>query len=221
MDCVVVKLPVRQLTEFAGNPRTMTRMMLSRLIQSIQDEGFLLPLVVDEQSRVIGGHQRLRAAKKLRMKEVPCIIVDLKGDEQRAKLLNLRLNKIQGEFDYDILYQFLADVDVNLIADAGFDPDEIEEITKMMDDADAALQEQVEEHVEKAQIQFEADTSKSKCDFKIGSFRTKVPVKYYDEFVMMFDTLLHRHVVTDEENFVRFCMQATKAKMQRVLDKVT
>jgi ParB-like chromosome segregation protein Spo0J len=215
----VQTIPVNTLKPFEGNPRTITRNMLNRLAQSIEEEGFLQPLVIDEQNRVIGGHQRLRAAKKIKMKEVPCIVVDLKGDEQRAKLLNLRLNKIQGEFDYDVLYQFLADIDVSSIADAGFDADEIEEITKMMEEADAAITEQAEEQVEKAKISFEADVSKSKCDFKIGSFRCKVPIKFYDEFNLIFDTLLNRQVVTDEVTFVRFVIGAAKTRMKQTLNK--
>ena len=46
---------------------------------------------------VIGGHQRLVAARRLGLKTVPVIYVDLSPEQ--SHLLNLALNKISGEWD--------------------------------------------------------------------------------------------------------------------------
>lgn len=210
---------LKDLTPFEGNPRTITRDMMNKLCQSIEEEGFIQPVVIDEKNRVLGGWQRTRAAKKLKMREVPVIRVDCKGDEQRAKILNLRLNKIHGEFDYEALYKFLEDIDVSLIGNAGFDAEEIEEITKMLNEADQELAENAEETIERAKVSFEADASKSRCDFKFGSFRTKVSIKQYDAFSQLFDELLSKKIITDEASFVAWAIGATKIRMRRTLNK--
>jgi ParB-like chromosome segregation protein Spo0J len=46
---------------------------------------------------VIGGHQRLKAAKAMKMKEVPVTYVDLPEDKEH--LLNISLNEISGTWD--------------------------------------------------------------------------------------------------------------------------
>jgi ParB-like chromosome segregation protein Spo0J len=46
---------------------------------------------------VIGGHQRLEAAKALGLSKVPVVFVDI--DEHQAKVLNIALNKIHGDWD--------------------------------------------------------------------------------------------------------------------------
>lgn len=214
------QVSIKELKPFEGNPRTITREMMNKLCQSIEEEGFLQPIVCDENFRVLGGWQRLRAAKKLKLKEVPVIQVDCGGDEQRAKVINLRLNKIHGEFDYEALYKFLEDVDVNIIGSAGFDAEEIDEIMKALNEADQDLQESAEESVERAKVSFEADASKSRCDFKFGSFRTKVAIKNYDRFNQVFDTLLSQKVVQDEASFVAWVVGAAVARMKRQLNKV-
>ena len=51
---------------------------------------------------VIGGHFRLYVAGILGMAEVPVVWVDI-PDEKKEKELNLRLNRNQGKFDYELL----------------------------------------------------------------------------------------------------------------------
>jgi len=71
---------------------------------------------------VIGGHMRLKIAKQLGLNIVPVVFVDL--DEGQEKELNLRLNKNNAEWDYDLLANF----DPSMLTDAGWGNDELEEI---------------------------------------------------------------------------------------------
>ena len=106
-----------------------------------------------EDSTVIGGHQRLLAARRLGLESVPVIFLDVSKEE--ARLLNLALNRISGTWDDELLARLLADldripdVDISL---AGFDDDEIKKLFKTLDqrekrdrpesfDVDAALEE--------------------------------------------------------------------------------
>jgi hypothetical protein len=90
---------------------------------------------------LIGGHQRLKAAKHLGWTKIPVIILDV--DKSQEKALNLALNKLKGEWDYGKLTSLLKelddlpDFDIEL---TGFDVIEATEITELMDvDASAIL----------------------------------------------------------------------------------
>ena len=83
---------------------------------------------------VIGGHQRLLAARRLGIKQVPVIFVDLTQDQ--ARLLNVALNKISGEWDEELLGRMLSDL--HAVADldltlTGFDEDELDKLLKSLD----------------------------------------------------------------------------------------
>jgi DNA modification methylase len=110
------------------------------------------PVLVRKQDKVvIGGHQRLLAARKLGLKTVPVIYLDLTPDQ--ARLLNVALNKIGGAFDEELLGRLLADLsnsetDLTL---SGFSDDELDRLLKSLDlrekrdkpeafDVDAALE---------------------------------------------------------------------------------
>ncbi|MHB8685017.1 MAG: DNA modification methylase, partial [Dehalococcoidia bacterium] len=83
---------------------------------------------------VIGGHQRLLAARKLGIKTVPVIFLDLAVEQ--ARLLNLALNKISGTWDEELLARLLADlqpvdgIDLSL---TGFDEGELDKLLKSLD----------------------------------------------------------------------------------------
>ncbi len=110
------------------NPRTISSAQMAALERSITQFGLVDPVVVRKADRtVIGGHQRLEAARKLGLKTVPAVFVDL--SQEQASLLNIALNKIAGDWDLDRLGEILSelrdlpDVDVTL---TGFDSQELE-----------------------------------------------------------------------------------------------
>src|SRR5947208_3601376 len=75
-----------------ANPRRMSDLELESLTRSLREFGFVQPVVARKQTKVvIGGHQRLVAARRLGIKTVPVIFLDI--DDEKAKLLNLALNK--------------------------------------------------------------------------------------------------------------------------------
>ena len=99
-------------------------------MRSIETFGLVEPLVVRRSDQLlIGGHQRLEAAKALGLRKVPVVFVEV-SDEQ-AKELNLALNKIQGEWDLPKLGELLDEL--RLLPDfgmalTGFDGPEIEDL---------------------------------------------------------------------------------------------
>ena len=117
------------------NPRRISDDELEALTRSIREFGLVNPIIARREDKiVIGGHQRLVAARRLGLETVPVIFVDLSVEQ--AKLLNLALNKISGEWDQELLARLLADlqaapdVDVTL---SGFGEDDIANLLKSLD----------------------------------------------------------------------------------------
>ncbi len=126
----IESVPIASLRPFPGNPRLMPESEMAKLMRSIQEFGFVEPLVVRRRDRtIIGGHQRWEAAKRLGLKTVPVVYVEL--TEAEAKALNLALNKISGEWDLPKLGELLEelkgipDLDETL---SGFDEREMESL---------------------------------------------------------------------------------------------
>ncbi len=78
--------------------------------KSIQEFGYVEPLVWNERTgHVVGGNQRLKVLKSLGIEEVDVVVVNI--GEAQEKTLNLALNRIQGDWDYDLLKEILADIE--------------------------------------------------------------------------------------------------------------
>lgn len=123
----IVMVKASALKPSKYNPRTWSDEAVAGLTESIKRFGLVDPILVNgSESRkniVIGGHFRLATAKKMGFKEVPVVYLDI-PDEAKEKELNLRLNKNQGDWDYELLAEF----DESLLADVGFDSEELDEI---------------------------------------------------------------------------------------------
>lgn len=109
----VIYEPIENLTPADYNPRIDLQdgdAEFEKLKKSIKKFGFIDPIIYNDQTdRIIGGHQRWKAAKSLGMAEVPVVHVDL--PEEQEKILNIGLNKIGGDFDEAKLGLLLADIE--------------------------------------------------------------------------------------------------------------
>ncbi len=84
----IVNISVSKLKEYENNPR-INDAAVPKVIASIREFGFINPIAVTKDLHIISGHTRLRAAKKLGMKEVPCIIHDMTDeDAQLARIID-------------------------------------------------------------------------------------------------------------------------------------
>ena len=116
-------LKIAALKPAKYNPRKITDWELRKLMRSIESFGFVEPVVVNKDGTIIGGHQRIEAAKNLGMEEVPVVQVDM--PENKAKALNLALNRIGGEFDDALLKSLLEQLGEEDKMLSGFDEKEI------------------------------------------------------------------------------------------------
>src|SRR5260221_2643077 len=90
----------------AYNPRRITDHDLAALRRSLKFFGVVEPIIVNRRTgRIVGGHQRVKAAEAEGIDELPVVQVDL--DEPTEKQLNLALNRISADWDETGLAQLL------------------------------------------------------------------------------------------------------------------
>lgn len=101
------------------NPRKISKEKLEDLKKSLKELPQMLelrPIVIDEEGYVLGGNQRLEAAKALGLKEVPTILVDDMTEEQKEKFI-IKDNGSWGEWDFSQLESW----DKEILLSGGFD----------------------------------------------------------------------------------------------------
>lgn len=115
----IVYVPPEQLKPADYNPRTIDPALFERLKESIKEEGFVDPAIANSapsrKNIIIGGHQRVRAAIEIQLAKIPVIYLNIPNLLAEQKL-NLRLNRLLGDFDDNKLINF----DIEMLLAAGF-----------------------------------------------------------------------------------------------------
>ena len=128
----IVSRSIDSIKPYEKNPRKNDD-AVKYVAESIKQFGFKVPIVIDSDGIIVAGHTRYKAAKKLKLQEVPCIVADDLTEEQ-VKAFRLADNKVAeaAEWDFDLLSEELDDiVDIDMEA-FGFDF-EIEEEPEAID----------------------------------------------------------------------------------------
>lgn len=104
----------KSIIPYENNPRKNDN-AVKPLMESIQQFGFNVPITVDKNMVVVTGHTRLRAALKLKMNEVPIIVLDGLDDE-KIKAFRLADNKLSEIADWDIqkLIEELQGIEIDM-----------------------------------------------------------------------------------------------------------
>lgn len=130
----IQNIKINELLPYEKNAKKHDKTQINNVAESIKQYGFVQPIVIDENKTVIIGHCRLLSAKKLKLKEVPCILVNDLTEEQ-IKALRIVDNKSnESEWDLDFLRMELDDIDLSMFdfdfLGENFSPDEfIEDFT--------------------------------------------------------------------------------------------
>jgi len=131
----IEQVPIDQLRPDPANPRRISEDELDSLERSLRQFGFVQPVLARKaDGTVIGGHQRLVAARRLGLATVPVTYLDLSIEQ--ARLLNLALNKISGSWDDALLARLLADLQTTPDLDltlSGFGEDEIRDLFRSLE----------------------------------------------------------------------------------------
>lgn len=140
-----------ELTEYAQNPRKNDQ-SVSAVMASIKEFGFKVPIIIDKDGVIVAGHTRLKAAKKLGMETVPCIIADDLTEEQ-IKAFRIADNKTAelADWDFDLLAAELKDLSEIDMSEFGFDMSAFEEPEEVVED-DYDYDQPVESRVKEKEI---------------------------------------------------------------------
>ena len=107
---------------YENNPRHNDN-AVDAVAASIQEFGFKVPIVIDSENVIVTGHTRLKAAEKLELEEVPCILADDLSEEQ-VKAFRLADNKVSelATWDIDRLELELGEIELDM-GEFGFEID--------------------------------------------------------------------------------------------------
>jgi DNA modification methylase len=111
--------PIGRLVRGDANPRMHTPEQVAQIAASIREFGFVNPILVGADGKIIAGEGRFRAAQTLGMSEVPVIVLGHLSKVQRQALM-IADNQIalNASWDEQMLREQLA-----VLKDADFDID--------------------------------------------------------------------------------------------------
>ena len=119
----IVEKGIKDIKPYEKNPRKNDS-AVDAVANSIKEFGFKVPVVIDKDNVIVCGHTRYKAAKKLGIDKVPCVVADDLTEEQ-IKAYRLADNKVSelAEWDIDLLGDELDGIfDIDM-SDFGFDID--------------------------------------------------------------------------------------------------
>lgn len=107
----IIMKKVSELTPYGKNAKKHDEKQIANVAESIKEMGWLQPIVIDADGVVVVGHCRLMAAKKLKEKEVPCVIADDLTEEQikKYRILDNKLN--ESPWDLELLAEDIEGLD--------------------------------------------------------------------------------------------------------------
>lgn len=109
----IIQKNIDEIVPYAKNAKKHDKKQIANVAESIRQYGFVQPVVVDRDGVIVIGHCRTLAAKKLGMKEVPCVCVDELTPEQVAALRLVDNKSNESDWDMDLLGEELAQLDLS------------------------------------------------------------------------------------------------------------
>ena len=111
------QIAITALTAYPNNARTHSPEQIDKIARSIEEFGFINPVLINKDNMIMAGHGRVMAAKKLGMKQVPCLRVEGLSDAQiRAYIL--ADNKLAEDAGWDME---LLNIELTELASLDFD----------------------------------------------------------------------------------------------------
>ena len=109
--------PVSSLVPYARNAKRHPEGQIKRIMASIKEWGWTVPVLLDEDGEMIAGHGRLEAAQRLELKEIPCMVASgwTPAQKKAYRIADNRLAQL-GDWDADLLK-----IELEEIGELGFD----------------------------------------------------------------------------------------------------
>jgi DNA modification methylase len=130
--------PLDRLVPYARNARTHSDAQVAQIAASITEFGWTNPILVGADGVMIAGHARLDAARKLRLTEVPVIVLDDLSPTQRRALV-VADNRLALDAGWN---EEMLRVELESLEEDGFDLDLLgflgEELEELLGDSDSS-----------------------------------------------------------------------------------
>lgn len=122
-----VQRKVSDLLPFKQNPRKMSEKQMSDLKKSIEKWNLVEIPAIDQDNRIITGHQRLAVMQLIGRGEeiIDCRLPNRKLSEVEYKQYMVISNKVHGDWDEEILHEYF---ETDLLLESGFDQKEITDL---------------------------------------------------------------------------------------------
>jgi ParB-like chromosome segregation protein Spo0J len=142
----VITDDVRKVSELIADPRNARRhseAQISQIVQSIERFGFVEKIAIRPDGRLIAGHARLEALRRIEQTDpMQARVVEVRVvaglSESAYKALGLALNRIpeNSQWDDDILRDILGELssEGEDASGLGFSPNELNKLLKEPDD---------------------------------------------------------------------------------------
>ena len=115
------------LIAYKRNPRKISKEQMENLKTSLTKFGVVETPAIDVDGKIIAGHQRVAALILLGRGDemIDCRVPNRKLTESEYKQYLLISNKVQGEWDEDLLVEYF---DTDILLDSGFGKDEVSDL---------------------------------------------------------------------------------------------
>ena len=107
----IIEIELSKIVPYEKNAKKHSREQIANVAESIKLFGWQQPIVVDKDYVIIIGHCRYRAAKRLKLKTVPCAIADNLSEEEVKKLRLIDNKTNESEWDLDLLAEEVSTLD--------------------------------------------------------------------------------------------------------------
>lgn len=140
-DMIIRKVPITDINPAEYNPRKDLKpgdSTYEKLKRSMTEFGYVEPIIWNEETgNIVGGHQRYKVLVAEGHTEVECVIVKMPAEREKA--LNVALNKVTGDWEFEALADLIKDLEAQDfdVALTGFDAAEIEDLFSQVHDKDA------------------------------------------------------------------------------------
>lgn len=108
----ITEIEIEKLKPYENNAKTHPRSQIKNVAESIKEFGWQQPIVIDKNNVIIIGHCRYLAAKKLKLKTVPCAIADNLSEEEVNKLRLIDNKTNESDWDMELLTKEINSLDL-------------------------------------------------------------------------------------------------------------
>ena len=119
-------ISISELKAYENNARVHDEEQIASIKKSIEEFGFISPVIIDENNMILVGHGRVEAAKQLNIEKVPFVRVsNLNEDQKKGYILSDNLLTERGGWDMGIVKSEIDSINIDM-TDFGFKDNEID-----------------------------------------------------------------------------------------------